>query len=663
MGKARIIFLNFIYIVLLVEVALNTGKIDSHSYYQSNMAIENSIDAILSRHEDVKKYYSDYLGRLQPQDRDYIVVAKIKKFCEDEDVMMRQFKDIKEKLITTSGGYNKKQEISSPTDKRSVGKILIGNNFLENVDDVISQIYTDLGYSYNKSNNILPHSVNLNAEDVNKKDNFVGIENKSKGGVQNKNNINSQNIKNNIDSQKNTKNNINNAKLNTHDNNGIVNKHDNKVNKNIGSGEEEDDDFDAEDEVDNNDNNEGVVLKEETVNKDKDKSILSNDNGAVGGKVDSNVVEQNNAVVVSRTLEFKKLTLVESLLKLSQKQLHILTNNESLLQDLISHVSGTKNSLDSFDIIVTPKHNTVVPGEDFEADICLVANNSFVNPKYKINNKDIDVIDGVGKVKIPSPKNIVFDNSGISRQSFNVQVVQYDPYTNKDIIVNKEVKYEITKKSNIDGQYATMESLYRHCGNKYKVRNLAPEINSDISFKFKGGEYKVLNSNQDEYELLLIPNDDVCYLQVYNKSREIETFKFNVVDVKIPTVLVALNGKIYGNGDVIQLPQMRDAQVIVSADEYFKNHFKDESEYKVKHFNIIFCSDKNIVKQESVNGAQYNFGNDSKLTDINKIIIRIDDVVRVNCNNVEVPVLKNGSYFDRSFNVVSNKSNDDEEED
>ena len=123
----------------------------------------------------------------------------------------------------------------------------------------------------------------------------------------------------------------------------------------------------------------------------------------------SKYIDKNSTDSADGTLEFKNLTLVEALLKLSQKQLQAVIYNESLLQNLVSKVAGTKNSLDSFDIIVTPKHNVVVPGEDFEADIRLVANNSFVRPKYKINNKDIDVIDGIGKIKIPSPKNIVLE--------------------------------------------------------------------------------------------------------------------------------------------------------------------------------------------------------------------------------------------------------------
>ena len=648
MGKARSIFLNFIYIVLLVEVALSTGKIDTVSYSQSNIAIENSIDSILSRHRDMKQYYSDYLGKLQEKDKDYDVVLKIKQICENEDFIMQNFKNIKENLIISSGGYNKKQTLKHPADKSAVSKILVGNRFLENFDKIMKQRYDNgiLSYDVIKDSDI--------GEEVKSKNhNFDGIDKKYKDDF--KNSIGGQYIKNNIED-------INPKNQN---NNTIVINEKNEVPSVIHDKDSEvdiDDDFDDGEDIGDLDVSAEVVNKDSN-EKNKSKDVADGNSDYVKDAINSKYIDKNSTDSADGTLEFKNLTLVEALLKLSQKQLQAVIYNESLLQNLVSKVAGTKNSLDSFDIIVTPKHNVVVPGEDFEADIRLVANNSFVRPKYKINNKDIDVIDGIGKIKIPSPKNIVFDANGISRQSFNVKVEQYDPYTNKDIVVNKEVKYDITKKSNIDGQYATMESLYRHCGNKYKVRNLAPEINSDISFKFKGGEYKILNSNQDEYELLLIPNDDVCYLHVYNKSKEIEKFKFNVVDVKIPTVSILFNSRNTINGEEIQLQKMHNVEIHVLADEYFKNHFNNESEYKVKHFSIIFCSGQNIVKQESVNGERYSFGNeDNNLIDIDRLIIRIDNIVRVNCNKIEIPVLKNGAYFDRNFKVLSKKSDDEDDE-
>lgn len=639
MGRARSIFLNFIYIVLLVEVALGTGKIDTDSYYKSNVDIEKSIYRILSRHNNIKQYYSDYLGRLQEKNKDYDVVFKIKTLCEKEEMIINKIKDIKENLIISSGGYNKKQEIKNLADKSAVKKILIGNSFLEKIDMFISQM----------------DNKNINYGDIEKYNNFDDVNNKYNHVSQP--DINSQNKKYNSDDIK-----LENKNSDDIGNNGVV-----EMTSNVKSDQSEDDESDSDDieDIDNSNDssyveNGGNVGPENENNNDNYKAAIIKDTGNAN-VVDKSFDKKNNIDIISSTLEFKKLTLVEALLKLSQKQLNILIYGDSLLGVLTSNVSGTKNSLDSFDIIVTPKNKTVVPGEDFEADVFFVANNSFVNPKYKINDKYIDIIDGAGKIKIHSPKNISFDNSGISIQSFNVQVEQYDPYTDKNIIVNKEVKYYITKKSNIEGQYATMDSLYRHCGNKYKVRNLAPEINSDISFKFKGGQYKVLNSNKDEYELLLIPKDDMCSLHIYNKSMEIETFEFKVVDVKNPTVSVAFNGRSYGNGDVIQLHKIREANVLVSADSSFKERFSEESEYRIKHFNILFCSGNKIVHQEDVNGDYYAFSNTNKLKNIDKLIIRINDIVRINCNNVEVPVLKNGAYFDRVFSVLKNK--DDEEDD
>ena len=66
---------------------------------------------LYSSEKDIEQYYSDYLGRLQEKDKDYDVVLKIKQICENEDFIMQNFKNIKENLIISSGGYNKKQTL------------------------------------------------------------------------------------------------------------------------------------------------------------------------------------------------------------------------------------------------------------------------------------------------------------------------------------------------------------------------------------------------------------------------------------------------------------------------------------------------------------------------------------------------------------------------
>ena len=118
-NKYRGFFLNIIYLVFLVEVALNRDKINYEEYVKLYEATKDSNIKIKNELEDVEKKNYEYLQRINEKNIDFPHCSKIKNVIEKTKNFCTSIDETKEKLIKKNGGYDKENKIKNPKGKRA----------------------------------------------------------------------------------------------------------------------------------------------------------------------------------------------------------------------------------------------------------------------------------------------------------------------------------------------------------------------------------------------------------------------------------------------------------------------------------------------------------------------------------------------------------------
>lgn len=131
-NKYRGFFLNIIYLVFLVEVALNRDNINYEEYVELYEATKDSNIKIKTELEDIEKKNYEYLQRINEKNIDFPHCSKIKNIIEKTKDFCNSIDETKEKLIKENGGYDKKNNIKNPKGKRTEGKTLGEINIILN---------------------------------------------------------------------------------------------------------------------------------------------------------------------------------------------------------------------------------------------------------------------------------------------------------------------------------------------------------------------------------------------------------------------------------------------------------------------------------------------------------------------------------------------------
>lgn len=146
-NKYRGFFLNIIYLVFLVEVALNRDNINYEEYVNLYEATKDSNIKIKTELEDIEKKNYEYLQRINEKNIDFPHCSKIKNIIEKTKDFCNSIDKIKEKLIKENGGYDKKNNIKNPKGKRTE------KTTLEEINIILNGPYKDPSQEDNNNKN------------------------------------------------------------------------------------------------------------------------------------------------------------------------------------------------------------------------------------------------------------------------------------------------------------------------------------------------------------------------------------------------------------------------------------------------------------------------------------------------------------------------------
>lgn len=365
---------------------------------------------------------------------------------------------------------------------------------------------------------------------------------------------------------------------------------------------------------------------------------------------------------------FKDKTLVELVLFLYNKELSVARYLNTIINKLMDTAELSSPKFDNFEIIVIPKKETVIAGKNYEATIFLNAKDYVKidgeEPIIKINGTRVNTENYIANIVYPTSRKVDFDKDGKHEVNLKIEYYQKNPFSNKDIELEKNVKFTIINKNEIEGTVATTNIFLKQCSNNFNIKNEDPELNDNITYSIEGGRIiSVKNIDRYNTNLVVYPTADECKIIVKNNNEEIKSFVNNVSEPEMPNFDFLINGNQIIDQVELYSDNIDDVSIDVLNDLNFESKYPLDSTNVVKDWVIEFKdNNKKTFHTISVaNSNTYNFSDNDK-TLINSrckyIYIRVNNVVRQhkdseNSNNIEeIPLIKPFEILARQIKVL-----------
>ena len=373
---------------------------------------------------------------------------------------------------------------------------------------------------------------------------------------------------------------------------------------------------------------------------------------------------KDNTSEKNENIFFKK-RLVDVLYYLYYKELNISSYIRIVLDKMFNSVVLDHPSFDKFEIIVVPKSNRVIAGNDYEATIFLNAKDYFKieneEPIIKVNGESIKVKDYVANFVFPTSRNFDFNENGECFINLNVEYFQRNPFSDKDITLKKDINFVVIRKDEVEGRVDVVNQFYKRCANKYVLKVDDAQLKNELDFRFSGG--RLLSSNNkstNELELLLYPTDDDCYLSVLSNGREINKFDFKAVDTPMPIFDILINDSVVNVNEMLDV-DVNNISIDVINDENFEVAYPLDSNNRVKYWRIeLMDASGKTFKQIDVNDTNYyelSF-NDKKLLKSKKcayLYIRVVNVLREHREESDKDIVKDHIPLIRDEEILAKK--------
>jgi len=194
-NKYRGFFLNIIYLVFLVEVALNKDNINYEEYVNLYETTKDSNIKIKTELEDIEKKNYEYLQKIDEKNIDFPHCSKIKNTIEKTKGFCSSIDKTKEKLIKENGGYDKRNNIKNPKGKRAE------KTTLEEINIILNGSYKEPSQEDNNNKNTAEENKKLEntslKKEVKEKISLRGIKRKIRKKTKEKNIISEEKEKEN----------------------------------------------------------------------------------------------------------------------------------------------------------------------------------------------------------------------------------------------------------------------------------------------------------------------------------------------------------------------------------------------------------------------------------------------------------------------------------
>ena len=392
-----------------------------------------------------------------------------------------------------------------------------------------------------------------------------------------------------------------------------------------------------------------------------------------GVKKNINTVEGDKKNDVEENL-FKNKKLVDLLFYLYNEELNISSYMRIIFDKIMKGVDLTHPNFENFDLIVIPKKDIIIAGRNYEAEVFLNVKDYVKiegeEPIITVNNSQIGVNNGIGIISIPTSKDIEFDEDGKCVIKLKINYSQRNPFSDKNIEIEKEVTFTVINKNEIEGQLDVNKVFYKYCSNKYVIKNTDPDPNVNITYSIEGGRIENVNvKSQSETELIIFPNSDNCKLFVLKNGVVSTEFDFATMDIPDPTYDFFVGDSILypDKLNTVKDIDLDDVTIDVICNELFSKSYPLDSKFAVKDWVIEFTDNKgNQLISKSVKDLNSVIFDDNEKNIIKSnnckfINIKVNNIIRYHKQNEnvtpeEIPLFKPGEFLTRKIEVVHKKN-------
>jgi gliding motility-associated protein GldM len=291
-------------------------------------------------------------------------------------------------------------------------------------------------------------------------------------------------------------------------------------------------------------------------------------------------------------LMFESVPTAGGLASLSQIEGVILDYEGIALNELKGLVGAKDVSFQNIQPMLLPESQVVAAGAKYKAKMFVTATAVGATPTMAYNGVTVPVdADGVGTFEFIA-KADNYDASGQQKRSINAEIIlDGQKYTQTfEYIVARPV---------IQIQSASVQALYRNCGNNLDVQVPALGIAYNPSFRVKGGTSQGGRGGK----VTIIPTSPTVELSVYSSETFIGTQTFRVKEIPKPELSLKSGGReIDLKKGVSQVPREISLEAIPDPD--FAQFLPEDAQYRVTKWEVTLARGQRGIETKQVSSTK-----------------------------------------------------------
>ncbi len=359
---------------------------------------------------------------------------------------------------------------------------------------------------------------------------------------------------------------------------------------------------------------------------------------ALDGKDDplfKNIPEQKEKDFAQLT--FENTPMVAAMAVLSEMQSRIVQIESEILSELAAEVGAADFKFDVTQAMVRPQSKIVAAGANYEAEMFIAAFSSAVKPTMKFAGKDVPVENGIGTIKFKATPG-TYDKEGLAKKTWKGEITLPKP-TGGDTTFVVEEEYFVARPV-IQIQSASVQALYRNCGNELDVQVPALGTSYNPSFKATGGS---AISGSKKGIVTIVPSARNVKLTVYSSGDLVGDQTFKVRSVPLPNLVAISNKRPVNIKDGVAVPGPRKIEIQAQADKDFASFLPKDARYRAVEVDVTLARGKRAIKRQTFKSPDLSltqFAAQAKPGD--RYVIEVKQVIRRNFQNrnenVDIPV-------------------------
>jgi len=340
-----------------------------------------------------------------------------------------------------------------------------------------------------------------------------------------------------------------------------------------------------------------------------------------------------------KQLYFESTPTAGGLASLTQLMNTVLADEASALEELADKVGAKDIAFDKIIPMVLPESKLVAAGGKYKAQLFISAASSGVTPTMRLNGKPIKVVDGMGQIEFPATGGN-YDKNGRAIKKFTAEIDLGDS-------TYKQVIEYIVAKPVIQITAASVQALYRNCGNQLDVQVPALGASYNPTFKATGGSIIAGKGGK----VTSIPTGAKYDLSVYSNGQFIGTQSFRVKPIPKPDLVLKIGGKMVDEKrGVTKVPSKITLEAEADAD--FAQFLPKDARYMATSWEVTLARGSRPIETKKFSGKTGNLQSFvSKARKGDRIVVEIKEVQRMNFRNEKEVVKINSSQKIKQFPI------------